>query len=164
MRIAVLVVFAMLVLGGGGAAAYFYFKQPAEASIGETEEHTAAKEVQHGGGHGGAKESAGHEFVELSPLVLPIVDSSGVTQTVSIVVVIEVEGSGNAGLVTSLEPRLKDAYIQDLYGVLNRHAALKGGVLQVQVIKDRLLQISNRVMGEGVVQDVLLQVVQQRPI
>ena len=49
--------------------------------------------------------------------------------------------------------------------MLNRHAALKGGVIQVGIIKKRLNKISDRVMGdEDVVQDVLLQVVQQRPI
>ncbi|MCP4932654.1 MAG: flagellar basal body-associated FliL family protein, partial [bacterium] len=53
---------------------------------------------------------------------------------------------------------------QDMYGVLNRHAALKGGVIQVSVIKARLNKISQEIMGEDVVYDVLLQVVQQKPI
>ena len=62
------------------------------------------------------------------------------------------------------EPRLKDAYIQELYGVLNRHVALQGGVIKVDMIKKHLHDISHKVMGDGVVNGVLLQVVQQRPV
>ena len=51
-----------------------------------------------------------------------------------------------------------------MYGMLNKHAALQGGVIQVGMIKDRLTSISHRVMGEDMVNDVLLQVVQQRPL
>ncbi len=160
MRLAFLGLLAVLILGGGGTAAYFYFQQPAEASVGDTPEHKTAK-ADHGKS---AKSSAHHEFVELDPLVLPIVDSNGVSQVVSIVVVIEVDGSKNRAAVETLQPRLKDAYIQELYGVLNKHAALKGGVIQIKMIKERLTSISNRVMGDDVVEDVLLQVVQQRPI
>ncbi|MCB9991325.1 MAG: flagellar basal body-associated FliL family protein [Rhodospirillales bacterium] len=162
MRLIVLALLAIVIFAGGGAGAYFYFKQPAEASIGDTDDHKAAKEAKHekGDGHGGG----GHEFVELDPLILPIVDSNGVSQIVSLVVVIEVDGGKNREKVQKLQPRLKDAYIQELYGVLNRHAALKGGVIQVGMIKAKLAEISDRVMGDDVVEDVLLQVVQQRPI
>ncbi len=161
MRLAFLALIAVLILGGGAAGAYFYFQQPAEAAIGETDDHSAAKEA-HGGKGGHAK--PGNEFVELSPLILPIVDGNGVSQIISLVVVIEVDGGGKADKVRKLEPRLKDAFIQELYGVLNKHAALQGGVLQVGMIKQRLAKISNRVLGEDKVEDVLLQVVQQRPI
>ncbi len=166
MKLAFLALMVVLILGGGAAGAYFYFQQPAEAAIGENGDHKEAKEAKEAkGGHGvDASEANKHEFVELSPLVLPIVDQNGVSQTVIIVVVIEVGSDKDAGKVRNLEPRLKDAFIQDLYGVLNKHAALRGGVLQVGVIKKRLGSISNRVMGDDVVKDVLLQVVQQRPI
>ncbi|PJB70545.1 MAG: flagellar basal body-associated FliL family protein [Alphaproteobacteria bacterium CG_4_9_14_3_um_filter_47_13] len=162
MKLAFLALLAILILGGGGAGAYFYFQQPAQASVGETEEHTQAKEKS-SSTHG--KEDAEHSlFVELDPLILPIVDNNGVSQIINIVIMIEVTGDKNKDLVQNLQPRLKDAYIQELYGVLNKHAALQGGVLQVGMIKERLGTISNRVLGEGVVNDVLLQVVQQRPI
>ena len=67
-------------------------------------------------------------------------------------------------MVEHLKPKIKDAFIQDMYGVLNRHAALKGGVIQVGVLKERLNKMSAKVLGEDKVYDVLLQVVQQRPI
>ena len=114
----------------------------------------------HGGGHG----TGGTEFVELDPLVLPVIDNRGVTQTVSLVIALEVSTLEKVDQVKKLTPRLKDAYIQDMYGVLNNHAALKGGVVQVGAIKERLNKITADVLGEDMVDDVLLQVVQQRPI
>jgi len=150
---------ALVLLGGGGAGAYFFFMKPAEASTSEdgVEEHAENKHAKDDG-HGGG----GLEFVELDPLILPIVDGSGVSQTISIVISLEVEDSYTKDKVLAMEPRLKDAYIQDLYGALNKHAALKGGVLQVDILKARLNKVSAKVAGEDVVQDVLLQVVQQR--
>lgn len=166
MRMILIAVVALLVLGGGGAGAYFYFSKPAEASAGEAGKEVAAghekgkDEKKKGGGHGGG----GTEFVELDPLILPIIDNSGVTQTVSLVIALEVEDKVKAEEVKKLTPRLKDAYIQDMYGVLNKHAALKGGVVQVSAVKSRLTKITTDVLGEDMVSDVLLQVVQQRPI
>ena len=76
----------------------------------------------------------------------------------------EVEDKVKAEALKKLTPRLKDAYIQDMYGVLNKHAALKGGVVQVAAVKSRLTKITTDVLGEDMVSEVLLQVVQQRPI
>lgn len=159
MRMIMIALGALIVLGGGGAGAYFYFMQPAEASAGEHATETVKED------HGKKDSHNEHyEFVELDPLVLPIVDKDGVSQVVSLVIAIEVEDAEAKTRVESLTPRLKDAYIQDMYGVLNKHAALKGGVIQVSMLKDRLHKISTHVLGEDGFSDVLLQVVQQRPM
>lgn len=162
MRMVIMAVLLLAVLGGGGAGVYFYFFNVAEASISEEDKTKAtekAKKEDHGGEHG-----AEAVFVELDPLILPIVDNEGIQQVVSIVIALEVSGPTDADKVKALKPRLKDAYIQDLYGVLNKHEALKGGVVQVGPIKERLNVATRKVMGDDVVHDVLLQVVQQRPI
>jgi len=157
MKLIIMIIGALVVLAGGGAGAYFYFMQPAEASMAEGEEHEVAKkEEEHKDKH--------FEYVELDPLVLPIVDKSGVSQVVSMVIALEVMKSSDADEVRRISPKLKDAYIQDMYGMLNEHAALKGGVIQVGYIKNRLNKISHDILGEDRVNDVLLQVVQQRPI
>jgi flagellar FliL protein len=166
MRMIIMAVGALAVLGGGGAGAYFYFSQEAEAAVSEEgadahgDEH--ATEEDHGGGH---DDHGGHvEYVELDPLILPIVDNEGVSQVVSVVIAIEVPDAEAKGKVEAMAPKLKDAFIQDMYGVLNKHAALKGGVLQVNMLKERLNTVSMEVMGKDKIKDVLLQVVQQRPI
>lgn len=150
----------LLVLGGGGAGGYFYFMKPAEAAHPEGEDGKVEKKAEKKEKH----DDAHVEFVELDPLILPIIDENGVNQTVSLVVAIEVSAPESAGKVNALAPRLKDAYIQEMYGVLNKQAALKDGVIQVNMLKERLNIISIKVLGEDIVDDVLLQVVQQRPV
>lgn len=148
-----------VLLIGGGAGGYFYFMQPAEASV--ADEHKKAESEEKEGEHG----EAVLEFVEIDPLVLPVIDNEGINQVVSIVVSLEVASAGDAEKVKKMTPRLKDAYIQDMYGILNKNAALKDGVVQVGIIKERLNKVTDKVMGDkDVVHDVLLQVVQQRPI
>lgn len=154
--LAILVVLGLL--GGGGAGAYFYFMKPAEASQpeGADTEKYAEKEEE--------KDTSHHIFVELDVLTLPIVSDSGVTQTVSMVVAIEVASEKAATKVTEQAPRLRDAYIQKMYGLLYAKSALKSGVIQVAPIKEQLNEISHTVLGKDIVEDVLLQVVQQRPV
>lgn len=159
MKTFMLLLGALAVLAGGGLGAYFYFAQPAVASAPEhvkKKKKVASKAEETG--------ASLFQYVELEPLVLPIVDGSGVSQVVSMVIALEVVEPSAADKVRKLEPKLKDAYIQDMYGMLSEHAALKGGVVQIGYIKDRLNDISNRVLGNGKVNDVLIQVVQQRPV
>ena len=104
------------------------------------------------------------EFVKLDPLILPIIDTNGVNQVLSLVVSLEVSSFNNAEKVKTMRPKLTDAYIQDMYGILNEQVALQNGVLKVSVIKKRLMNVTEHIMGEDIVSDVLLQVVQQRPI
>jgi len=161
MKLLIIAAFALLLLGGGGAGAYFYFKQPAEASSGAAAEHAEGSKKK-SDGHGGVAQST---FVQLSPLILPIIGKNGMTQTVSMVIVIETADPANQAQIEHLAPRLKDAFIQDMYGVLSQEdVAMKDGVIQVNTIKTRLHKISQKVLGEEVAKEVLLQVIQQRPI
>lgn len=110
------------------------------------------------------KEAKSGEYVQLQPLILPVVGANGLSQTVSLVVAIQVDNSSDASKVESIAPRLQDAYIQDMYGVLSDEASLnKGGAIRVEILKDRLTTVSRNVAGD-IVEDVLLQVVQQRPL
>ncbi len=159
MKIAILALVAILVLGGGAGGAYFYFNQKAEASIGAEGEHAAAKDVRKD-----TKKPEHLAFVQMDPLILPIIDANGISQMVSLVIVLQVDDEKQKATVEGQMYRIKDAYIQDMYGSLNKNVAIKDGVLQVDVLKQKLSAANNRVLGDGVVSDVLLQVVQQRPI
>ncbi len=156
MKMAMIALIAVLLLGGGAAGAYFYFDKPAEASGGPVDE---VKKAEHE-----AKEAEAakvQEFVGLDVIVLPIIDESGVTQTVTLVVTLEVPDAAAAEEAKRFSPRLKDAFIQDMYGALNRKNIMNKGVLQVGLVKERMNRISKKVLGPEKVNDVLLQVVQQ---
>ena len=106
---------------------------------------------------------AEHKFVNMDPLTLPVIDGTGVVSNISLAIALDCDEAKADGVKKQL-PVLTDAFIQNLYGTLNKHDALRDGVLQVALIKDRLTAITNKVMGAGQVNNVLLQVVSQRPI
>jgi len=151
-------IFVMALTISAGMGTYLYFgTSEAEASL------DPKVEIDHSNKIEKAKETDS-DFVELEPLMLPIVDKYGVSQVISLVVALEIEHKEYTEIVTKLAPKLKDAYIQDMYGTLSRQAALDAGVVQVSLIKTRLNKVTEDVLGKNIVNDVLLQVVQQRPI
>lgn len=160
MKLVIIAVVALLLIGGGGTGAYFYFQHPAEAATDATGDVKKVEKEKKG--HGEEKEQS--SFVQLDPLILPIIGKDGLTQTVSMVIVIETPSEETKKEVTYMAPRLKDAFIQDMYGSLAKDAIMKDGVIQVGALKSRLRSIGVKVLGDEMVTDVLLQVVQQRPI
>lgn len=164
MKAIILGIAVLAILGGGGFGAYFYFIKPAEAAVPAGDAGHDAEAEQH------QEAAAAHDpahplpLVELSPMIVPVIDREGVSQTVSLIIAIEALDVPAADKIKYNEPRLKDAYIQAMYGILSRHAAMKGDVLQVGEIKAHLGAISEKILGENVIHGVVLQVVQQRPV
>lgn len=112
----------------------------------------------------GVKDAPEYEYFQMSPLMIPIIQHGGISQQVSFVISIEVP-YGNLNKVERYQPRLADAFIQDLYGVLGAgYGLVNGSVLNVQAIKQRLYAVTQKVLGDEMATDVLLQVVQQRPL
>ncbi|MAS87925.1 MAG: flagellar basal body-associated FliL family protein [Micavibrio sp.] len=109
-------------------------------------------------------EVSGPVFVELDRLTVPIINQNGISQTVSMLITVEAQDQAMADKITNMKPRLKDAFIQDMYGAFSRQAALQGGVIKVDVIKARLNKVSQKVMGPDIISDVLLQAVMQRRV
>lgn len=103
------------------------------------------------------------EYMELKPLTLPVITDQGVTQQVSLVVSLEVP-YGKKAEVEGLSPRLADAYLQDLYGALGgkTNAMMVNNVIDIQAVKQRLTNVTYKVLKEDQVHAVLLQVLQQR--
>jgi flagellar FliL protein len=160
MKFAVIGIVALALLGGGGYAAYSFLNKPAVASAPMNETAQATHDAK----LALAKEAeavAAARFVPMDVLVLPVIDDSGIVQNISLVISLEVADEITALEVTNLIPRLKDAYIQDMYGALNRKTIIHNGVLQVAPVKDR---ISTKVVGENKIKSVLLQVVQQKRV
>jgi flagellar protein FliL len=112
----------------------------------------------------GGEEAKKHSYVEFDNLSLPILYDNGLSQTVSFRVVIEVPDSQRAKVVEGIKPRLTDAFIHDMYGVWNKDQAYRDGLVHVDVIKDRLSRSSRRILGDENVNDIVLEVVDQRPM
>ncbi|MDD9899614.1 MAG: hypothetical protein OXT65_01380 [Alphaproteobacteria bacterium] len=104
------------------------------------------------------------EYLQMPPLILPVITEKGATQQVSIIVSIEML-YGTKDDVSIYEPRLADAYLRDLYGALGTGRILvQGKFIDAEAVKQRLTAVTEKVLGREKFHDVLLQVVQQRPL
>lgn len=115
-------------------------------------------------GEGAEKVDAGPSFVKMDPLVVPVVDGEGVSQIISLAITLEVMTPADIAKIELLKPRVKDAMIQNMYGLMSHREALDHGVLQVGYVKKRIITAIEKVVGAGVLKDVLLQMVQQNPV
>jgi flagellar FliL protein len=153
------ILLAIAILSATGAGTYVYFGSGKAA---------AAEGAGHGSNHSlkgnKRKSDDSFEFVEISPLMFPVIDKNGSHQMISLVVAVEVRDQHSAEMVTRLTPRLNDAYIQNLYGYLNNYVTMNGGPIHIGELKKRLRGVTADVIGKDSFNDVLLQVVQQRPI
>ena len=108
----------------------------------------------------------GGELILHTPLPLfsiPVIRDNEVTDHVNIAIVIETKGEKSRDKVLAERYRLYDAYLRDLYGLL----AIKrpdGQLFDQQVVKIRLGRVSDKVLGPGVVNNILVRGISQRPL
>ncbi len=150
MKIVVILVLVLLLLGGGGAAGWFFFlKEDPEEMVEEViEEAPPAAPV----------------YVRFNPLQLPLIGDDGIDQVIDIIVALEVPDDAAADQVIAMAPRLNDAILRDLYGVLHTNRVMRDGVVNVNAIKVRIVGVAQGIMGEELVRDALVQGVAQRPM
>lgn len=118
-----------------------------------------------GDGHGetAAEDPNKPQYVKISPLILPMIGDNGVEQVVSLVIVLEVVSRDTATEVIGMSPKLNDAYLTDLYGAIDRRDRMRNGLLDVAYIKDRLNNLTQKIMGPDKVKGILVQGITQRP-
>lgn len=151
-----------VVILSGAAAGYFFFMDKSIAA--DNSNKHMADAVDHKKDDHGAPVENLIQQVALEPLILPIINQNGVAQTISVVVILEVDDMADAATVAHYKPRIADAFLKDLYGALSRQASMQGGVVQVEELKKRLDRVSQKVMGAGVIDNVVLELVHQRKV
>jgi hypothetical protein len=101
-------------------------------------------------------------FIDLAPLILPVISGDNIEQIVQISITIECSDEGKAAKIRTAKPRLADAYLQDLYGAIDRHRVMDGKVLDVTRLRDELTRSSIGVLGEDSFSKILIQRIAQR--
>ncbi len=137
MRPLTLVLIMLVVAAAGGAAAWwFLLRAPEEVAV------TAPGPTDV------------PEFVEFEPLVLPLIQEGQVTYHVTLKVVVETNARGKEQVLLA-KRQLTDAYLSELYGLLARRF-VRRQANAIPLLRRRLLVVSDRLLGPGVVSDVLL--------
>ena len=101
-------------------------------------------------------------YITMAPMILPVMNDSGIQEVVSVVVALEVKNQETMEKVNRLVPKLKDAYMRGLYGKLDNHAYRNGQFLDVTRLRGKIATITDVVVGKGEVDSVLIQGVNQR--
>jgi flagellar basal body-associated protein FliL len=94
-------------------------------------------------------------FMKLKPLHVPILKGRRVTRYADLVVVLELVDSASQDDVTEKMTALRDAFIEDL----QIQAAMRGSddpSINLRRVKGRFKILAKRVLGEGVIEDVLI--------
>lgn len=137
------VVLLLLAAGGGG---YFFF------AGGEEEPETVVP-----------VEVARPAFYALDPITLPAIRADGVGRLVGFRIVLELAPGRGAPEISPRRPRLEDAVVTELASLLA--VDWPGGkAIDLDIAKARLLRESDRVLGPGLVVEVLFEQIQIRDI
>ncbi len=128
----------LALLGGGGFAGWTYGK-PLLEKMKEEKEKAAAAPL----------------LVSMEPLVVPVIENNIVTHHLTVSLSLEVAGLSADEKLRNALPRVIDAFNSELYGLLSLRFVRDGGV-DLPLVKQRLLLASERVLGSGVITDVLI--------
>lgn len=133
------------------AAAFFLILasaiQPTAAS--ETNERASVKE-------GGPPSEDGVGYFQLPPMNVPIIHGNRVERILTVAVTVEAKGDGNKKKIIAERYHLQDAFLRDLHGIASLRRA-DGKIIDPRVVKARLMRISERLLGQGVVADIFIQ-------
>ncbi|MEQ8194285.1 MAG: hypothetical protein RIB59_07330, partial [Rhodospirillales bacterium] len=97
-------------------------------------------------------------FIDVPALNIPLFADDKVAGTVLVQLKLETIGLANESKVKHLLPRLNDAFLRELHTFIPR-LLQKTQRLDVFILKKRLQMVCDRVVGKGVVSNVLIQTV-----
>ncbi len=95
-------------------------------------------------------------YIEMDPLTAPFIRDGVFAQYVVLVINLEVASEDAIEAVREKKPRLRDAFVSELHAL----AAIRSPrqrLINLARVKARLLAGANRILGPGVVRDVLVQ-------
>lgn len=155
MKKIILLVLALLVLIGAGVGGYVMFGPKPAGKDGE--KHVEEAPVR--------KPRTGPPvFVSIGPLIVPVLGPKRVEQNLMVTVNLEVDDDAAREQVSQVRARLVDAYVIALYGGLDKGHVIEGQVLNLPILKSKLTEATEKILGPNVVHDVLIQSVSQRPV
>ena len=103
------------------------------------------------------------KFVDMDPLAISIFQGNAVAATIQIQVKLETNGDDNVDKIKRLMPVINDAFLRDLHSFMPRLLKAEERI-DILIIKQRLQLLSDRVAGKGLIKNVLVQSVIDRPL
>lgn len=113
------------------------------------------KEEEHAeeGGHG-APAAPQPQYIKMEVLTLPVVRGTALNHYLNVEARLQSPDKQTAREIQTQLPHLRDAIIRDLFRA--PLTAVRGAKVDGEVLKQRLLAAARQVLGEDVIEDVLL--------
>lgn len=149
MKKIIIMIAVVAVLGGGGYFAWTTFS--AEEGEGEGEDETATASA-----HSRERTDGNLLFVDLDAITAPFIRDGRFAQYVVLTITLEVVDEDARGTVLKNIPRIRDAFVSELHAL----AAIRSPqqrLINLARVKARMMAGAERVLGQGVVTDVLVQ-------
>jgi len=143
-KILSIVLLLLLLLGSGGAAAWWYYFQDGQEVVAE---------VIHSEPNPG--------YLTFEPFVVPVLQRNKVTHHLTMDLTLVFSTDELVPTAEYLEPRLKDAILSELHGLYNMRLVRDEG-FDSPLVQDRIVLVSQRILGEGKVTGIRLYIVEKR--
>ena len=140
MRIVILIVAAVLLLGGAGAGAWWFLMGPGAEKTEELISQISRPEPA---------------YIRLHPLAISLIQEGEVTHHVTMQLTLQLYDEWDKDLTNSNMARLRDAFLHEMHGLFAMRIVREGG-FESPLVRKRLIEICDRLLGEGIVADVLL--------
>ena len=147
-KLAILLVLLLLLGGAGGAGWWFFLREQPEADSAEAvEEESLIRATR---------------VIKLDPIILPVIREGQVTLHVTVVVVIELTDPVPLESLRVFSHPLRDSILSEHHRMYaSRYVQERG--YELPIVKERLSQAAERVLGAGSVKRVMLEDVNKRP-
>ncbi len=147
MRVVILIVVALLLLLGGGGAAWWFMMGPGAERTSELIAQINKPEPV---------------YVPVDPLlVISLIQEGEVTHHVTMQVTLLLHDDFDAGMTYQNMARLRDAFLTEMHSLFALRMVRNAG-FESLLIKQRLMQICDRLLGKGIVAEILLREIERR--
>ncbi len=148
-KLAILLVLLLFLSGAGGAGWWFFLREQPEADSAEAVEDESLIRAT--------------RAIKLDPIILPVIREGQVTLHVTVVVVIELTEAVALEELRVFSHPLRDSMLSELHGMYaSRYVQERG--YDLPIVKERLSEAAERVLGAGSVKAVMLKDIDKRAL
>ena len=112
--------------------------------------------------------AAGHEaapetvagapsYIRFPAIFVPIIEGDRVSRQIGVGLTLELAQGQEKQPIEEKRLQLNDAFVRDLYAFFQQRAAVKANDIDEMYLKERLLKIADKVIGDKAVREVLIE-------
>lgn len=101
-------------------------------------------------------------YVRFPPIFTPIIQGDKVTSQMGVTLMLQLKKGEDKEPIEAKQLQLNNAFVEDLYAFFQQHAGVNGGIDEMY-LKDRLLKVADKVIGDDAVQEVLVEAMFEEP-